>query len=272
MANNHRAKKMECTKYIQSIATNFSPKVAMILGSGLGDFADSIKKIAEIPYTELDGFPISGVGGHAGKLILGTVAGVQVIAMQGRVHYYENAQVAAMKVPIHCFKQLGCELIILTNAAGSLDVKTGPGSIMLISDYINFTGVSPLFSETGNARFVNMVNAYDQDSRNQVLRIAKDNDMQLNQGVYAWMSGPQFETPAEINALRTLGVNAAGMSTVPETIIARQQQMKVLALSVITNYAAGMDDKELSHAQTIKYANIASPQFTTILTEFIRTY
>lgn len=265
-----KEKNMKCTQYIKSIAPNFSPKIALVLGSGLGEFADSIEKVAEIPYMDLDGFPISGIVGHAGNLILGKIAGVDIIAMQGRVHYYENGQTQAMITPIHCFKELGCETMILTNAAGSLDLETGPGNVMLINDYINFTGVSPLFAETGNERFVNMVNAYDKDIRQQVLKIAKQNNITLNQGVYAWMCGPQFETPAEINALRVLGVNAAGMSTVPETIIARQQGMKVLALSVITNYAAGMVDSEISHEQTIKFANKASQSFKTILTEFIK--
>ena len=261
---------MNCTQHIKTIAPDFSPKIALVLGSGLGDFADSIEKIAEISYTELEGFPVSGVGGHAGKLIVGTVAGVQIVAMQGRVHYYENGQVDAMRVPIHCFKELGCEIVILTNAAGSLDYNAGPGSVMLIKDYINFTGMSPLFAEAGNERFVNMVNAYDRELRGKILDIADANDIQLSKGVYAWMCGPQFETPAEINAIKILGANAAGMSTVPETIIARQQGMKVLALSVITNYAAGMDDGELSHEQTMKYADIASQTFKTILTEFIK--
>lgn len=263
---------MNCTQYIQSITANFNPKIALVLGSGLGEFADSIEKIAEISYDKLEGFPISAVKGHAGRLILGSVGGTQVIAMQGRVHYYENAQVEAMKTPIHCFKELGCELIILTNAAGSLDTNAGPGSVMVINDYINFTGVSPLFSETGNQRFVNMVNAYDKKLRQKIHRIAEDNNIHLSKGVYAWMCGPQFETPAEINAIRILGANAAGMSTVPETIIARQQEMKVLALSVITNYAAGMDDGELSHEQTMKYANKAATNFKIILTEFIQNH
>jgi len=136
---------MKCVNYIRFIDPDFSPKIALVLDSGLGEFADSIEKIAEISYDQLEGFPVSGVGGHAGKLILGSVGGTQVVAMQGRVHYYENGQVDAMKVPIHCFKQLGCELVILTNAAGSLDRNAGPGSVMLINDYINFTGMSPLF-------------------------------------------------------------------------------------------------------------------------------
>lgn len=263
---------MKCTQYIKNIAPDFDPKIALVLGSGLGEFADSIEKIAEIPYMDLEGFPISGIAGHAGNLIMGKIAGVEIIAMQGRVHYYENAQSEAMRTPIHCFKELGCETVILTNAAGSLDYNAGPGSVMLITDYINFTGVSPLFSEMGNERFVNMVNAYDKDLRDKILDIADDNNINLSKGVYGWMCGPQFETPAEINMLKILGVNAAGMSTVPETILARQQQMKVLALSVITNYAAGMDDQPLSHEQTMKFANKASQTFKTILTEFIKGF
>lgn len=260
---------MKCTEIIKQRHPGFDPKVALVLGSGLGEFADSIEKLEVIPYSELDGFPQSGVGGHAGNLILGHVNSIPVIAMQGRVHYYENGQVDAMKTPIHCFKELGCELLILTNAAGSLDENAGPGSVMVINDYINFTGMSPLFAETGNERFVNMVNAYDKDLRRKILSIADDNNIHLSKGVYAWMCGPQFETPAEIKAIKILGANAAGMSTVPETIIARQQGMKVTALSVITNYAAGMDDQPLSHEQTMKYANKASLTFKTILSEFI---
>lgn len=263
---------MKCTEYIKSIAPDFTPKIALVLGSGLGEFADSIEKIAEISYADLDGFPASGVGGHAGNFILGKVGGTEVVAMQGRVHYYEDGQVDAMKTPIKCFKELGCEIVILTNAAGSLDYNAGPGSVMLIKDYVNFTGMSPLFKETGNERFVNMVNAYNKDLRRAVLNIADANDIHLSKGVYGWMCGPQFETPAEINVLKILGVNAAGMSTVPETILARHQGMKVMALSVITNYAAGMDDGELSHEQTIKYADKASQTFKTILTEFIHGY
>ncbi len=263
---------MNCTKTIKQRHPNFNPKIALVLGSGLGEFADSIEKLEVIPYSELEGFPQSGVGGHAGNLILGSVNNVPVIAMQGRVHYYEDGQVDAMKTPIHCFKELGCELVILTNAAGSLDYNAGPGSVMLIKDYINFTGMSPLFKETGNQRFVNMVNAYDKDLRCKILTIADDNNIHLSKGVYAWMCGPQFETPAEINALKILGVNAAGMSTVPETILARQQGMKVMALSVITNYAAGMDNEDLSHEQTMKFANKASQTFKTILNEFIKTF
>jgi len=263
---------MICTQYIKSIAENFSPKIALVLGSGLGEFADSIEKIAEISYSDLEGFPASGVGGHAGNLIIGKVGGTDVVAMQGRVHYYEDGQVDAMKTPIKCFKELGCEVVILTNAAGSLDYNAGPGSVMLIKDYVNFTGMSPLFKETGNERFVNMVNAYDKDLRRKVLDIADANDIHLSKGVYAWMCGPQFETPAEINAIKILGVNAAGMSTVPETILARHQGMKVMALSVITNYAAGMDSEDLSHEQTMKFANKASQTFKTILTEFIGKY
>ncbi|MCB1603957.1 MAG: purine-nucleoside phosphorylase [Gammaproteobacteria bacterium] len=261
---------MKSTEHIRSVAPGFQPQIALVLGSGLGEFADSIDKIREISYADLDGFPQSGVAGHAGKLILGKVEGVEIIAMQGRVHYYENAQAEAMRTPIHCFKELGCEMIILTNAAGSLDTNKPPGSVMLINDYINFTGVSPLFSETGNNRFVNMVNAYDEELREEMLHIAEQHKIELGQGVYAWMCGPQFETPAEINALRILGVNAAGMSTVPETILARHQQLKVMALSVITNFAAGMDSEELSHAQTMKCAEIAAQTFKTLLTEFIK--
>ncbi len=267
MANN-----IESVEYIQKLVPEFRPKIALVLGSGLGEFADSIEKLAEVSYQDLAGFPQSGVSGHAGQLILGKIGGQFIIAMQGRVHYYENGQIDAMKTPIHCFKQLGCELIIVTNAAGSLDINAGPGSVMLIKDYINFTGMSPLFAETGNDRFVNMVNAYDKNIRRQVMSIAEDNDIHLSTGVYAWMSGPQFETPAEINAIKVLGANAAGMSTVPETIIARHQQMKVLAMSVITNYAAGMDDQPLSHEQTMKYANKAASTFKKILTTFIKQY
>ncbi|OMH32213.1 purine-nucleoside phosphorylase [Motiliproteus sp. MSK22-1] len=255
-----------------------APKVAIILGSGLGPFADALETVAEISYSELPGFPEPGVGGHAGRLLLAksvkgeNMDGATFVVLQGRAHYYEKGEADVMAVPIHTLAAIGCETLVLTNAAGSLLTEAGPGAVMLITDHINMTGVSPLFGETGNQRFVNMGDAYEPFLNQQFLSIAEKQNIELHQGVYAWMSGPQFETNAEIRALRTLGSDAVGMSTVPEVILAKHQGMKVAALSIITNYAAGMSETPLSHEQTIDKAALATKSVKTLLTHFLKEY
>ena len=254
-----------------------APKVAIILGSGLGPFADTLEPIAEISYSELPGFPEPGVGGHAGRLLLAKgVKGAEVdttfVVLQGRAHYYEKGEADVMAVPVRTLAAIGCETLVLTNAAGSLLTEAGPGAVMLITDHLNMTGVSPLFGETGNQRFVNMGDAYEPALNQMFLSIAEKQDIELHQGVYAWMSGPQFETNAEIRALRTLGTDAVGMSTVPEVILAKHQGMKVAALSIITNYAAGMSETPLSHEQTIDKAALATESVKALLTHFLKEY
>ncbi len=236
-----------------------SPRTAVVLGSGLGGFADALEDAAAIDYAELPGFPEPGVAGHAGRLLVGTVGGAPVAVMQGRAHHYEHGRADAMAVPVRALAAAGCERIFLTNAAGSLNPEAGPGSVMLLTDHINLAGVSPLIGESGDARFVDMVGAYDPDLRDRFRAAARRRGIGLHEGVYIWACGPQFETPAEIRAARVLGADAIGMSTVPEVILARHAGLKVAALSVITNLAAGMGPAgmgqvALSHELTLKVA------------------
>lgn len=257
---------------IKQRTDGLSPKVGIILGSGLGPFADSIEGSTAISYGDLPGFPETGVAGHKGRLVLGTVGTTPVAIMQGRAHYYENGNADAMKVPVRTLKAIGCETLILTNAAGSLNRDAGPGSIMLLSDHISFTGVSPLFGETGDERFVDLSVAYDRDHRDTFSAIAANMDIPLYDGIYMWFCGPHFETPAEIRAAGIMGATAVGMSTVPEVILARHAGLRVGALSIITNLAAGMTDTPLSHEQTMRNAKIAAKSVQKILREFLMRY
>ena len=249
-----------------------SPQVGIVLGSGLGPFADSIENPTIISYADLPGFPASGVVGHAGQLVVGSVAGTMVAAMQGRAHYYESGKADAMKGSIRTLKQIGCETLLLTNAAGSTNPDAGPGSVMLLSDHINFTGMSPLFGETGNSRFVDLSEAYDAGCRATFTDLAEELGITLYDGIYMWFCGPNFETPAEIKAAKILGATAVGMSTVPEVILARQAGMKVAALSIITNFAAGMSETLLSHEQTMANAKIATEDVQKLMHGFLARY
>ena len=246
-----------------------SPRTGIILGSGLGGFADAVEEAVAIPYGDLPGFPETGVAGHAGRLILGRIGGAAVAVMQGRAHYYESGAPDAMKVAVRTLGGIGCHTLLVTNAAGSLNPDAGPGSVMLISDHISFTGVSPLFGETGNERFVDLGNAYDSGIRAAFHAVAEAQGIVLHDGVYMWFCGPHFETHAEIRAAAVLGADAVGMSTVPEVILARHAGLKVGALSIITNAAAGMSDSELSHQQTMANAALASDAVTRLLQGFL---
>ncbi len=245
------------------------PKTGIILGSGLGPFVDSIDDAVAISYGDLPGFPEPGVGGHAGRLVLGRVAGAPVAVMQGRAHYYESGEASAMKTPVRTLAGLGCDTLIVTNAAGSLNPDAGPGSVMVLTDHISFTGVSPLFGEPGNERFVDLSAAYDVDFRSALHAQADKQGIPLYDGVYMWFCGPHFETPAEIRAAGILGASAVGMSTVPEVILARHAGLKVGALSIITNAAAGMAEGELSHEQTMANAAGAAKLVQELLTGYL---
>ena len=260
----------ECVEIINQHVKGFKPKIGLILGSGLGQFCDNINIKSTLNFTSLPGFPIAGVGGHAGKLLFSEVQGTSVVVMQGRAHYYEHGKADIMAVAIEVLNAIGCQSLVLTNAAGSTLEKASPGSVMLITDHINMTGVSPLFGADGNERFVNMVNAYDPKLSNDMRIAAKANNINLFEGVYAWFSGPQFETPAEIRAVKMLGADAVGMSTVPEVILARHQGIRLCALSVITNYAAGMSESDISHEQTIAFASKAADTVEKLLNSYLK--
>ena len=232
----------------------FGPETALVLGSGLGSLVEQVDARYGISYDELDGFPASGVSGHAGELIAGTLSGKKVAVMSGRVHYYEHGHAAAMRAPLEALKDSGVKRLILTNSAGSTDPDMPPGSVMQIKDHINLSGTNPLIGEESDTRFVGMTSAYDKTMRKTFRKAAKAEGIELHRGVYMWLSGPSFETPAEIRMTRKLGADAVGMSTVPEVILARFLGLEVAAFSVITNFAAGMTGYELSHKETKEMA------------------
>jgi len=242
-----------------------------VLGTGLGSFADEVAPVADIPYAQLEGFPQPTVRGHAGQLRLGTVGSLPVAVMRGRTHYYEFGKADGMRLAIETMAELGCETVVLTNAAGSLRMDMPPGALMGITDHINFTGVNPLFGAP-NRRFVDMVDAYDPVLLQQLGAAAKALGIGLHTGVYIWFCGPSFETPAEIRAARVLGADAVGMSTAPEAIVAHHAGMKVVGVSVMTNYAAGMVAGGIGHDQTIATANAASHDLRRLLRRFLEGY
>lgn len=241
------------------------PTAALVLGSGLGGLVDEVEDAVRIPYADLPGFPQSGVTGHAGALVAGRFAGRPVLMMAGRAHYYEHGDAAVMRPALETLAGIGVTRLILTNAAGSLDPEMLPGSVMLVTDHINFSGSNPLFGEPTDRRFVGLTEAYDAGMRAAIERAAAAMDINLHKGVYMWFSGPSFETPAEIRMARLFGADAVGMSTVPEVILARFLGIRVAACSVITNLAAGMTGAELSHRETKDMAPLGGKRLALVL-------
>src|SRR5262249_40976885 len=218
------------------------------------------------------GFPETTVSSHAGKLVLGHVGSTAVAVLQGRAHYYERGRADEMKGAIQAMADLGCETLLQTNAAGSLRLDMPPGSLMAITDHINFTGVNPLFNAGPDRRFVDMVEAYDPALTRKLLATAKEVRVTCHDGVYIWFCGPSFETPAEIRAARVLGADADGMSTAAETMPARHAGMKVVGLSLMTNYAAGLVAGPITHEQTMAAAKAAAVNVQKLLTRFLESY
>jgi purine-nucleoside phosphorylase len=246
------------------------PRIAVVLGSGWGGLIDAIEAPQHIPYSELQGFPHAGVQGHNGELVLGRIGGNEVAVMCGRKHAYEDGDVKAMQVPLLALQALGCEVLVQTNAAGSCDPRILPGSLMVLTDHINLPQRSPLVGESGSDRFVDMADAYDAKLRAGALAVAAASGVELRQGVYLWCLGPQFETRAEIRMFRAMGADAVGMSTVPETILARRAGLRVLAISLITNMAAGLSEENLSHAHTLATAGRAKDMASRLLADVIK--
>jgi purine-nucleoside phosphorylase len=238
--------------------------LAMVLGSGLGGLANRLEEPVRIPYADLPGFPASGVTGHSGELVAGWLGGARVACLAGRAHYYEHGDPRGMRAPIEALAQLEVEALFLSNAAGSTRPEMGPGSLMIIADHLNWSGLNPLIGERGDRRFVDMSEAYDPGFRQRLKAL----DADIREGVYAWFSGPSFETPAEIRAAAALGADAVGMSTVPETILARYFGLRVAGVSVITNLAAGLGATALSHAQTKAEADRAAARFEALAKGF----
>jgi purine-nucleoside phosphorylase len=255
---------------LQARAPGAKPSIAVLLGSGWGAFVHALEAPVRIPYAELAAFPAAGVGGHAGELWLGRLGGCELAVLAGRQHAYETGRADGMKAALRTLRELGCDTLVQSNAAGSLHAAMPPGSLMLVSDHLNLAQRSPLEGEAGNERFVGMVDAYDLALRAAAMTAAAAAGVTLHEGVYAWMLGPQFETPAEIRMLRTLGADAVGMSTVPETIVARWLGMRVLAISLITNLAAGLSAEALSHAHTLAQARAAEGKAVAVLGAVLR--
>ena len=254
---------------IQARAGAAPVRLGLILGSGLGHLAGAVEGVA-IPYADLPGFPHVGVSGHNPNLVVGWLEGVRVAVFGAREHYYENGNPQAMRGPLECLRALGAEALIATNAAGSLRPDIRPGDLMLLSDHINFSGLNPLIGEKTDARFVPMTTAHDAGIRAGLRASAEAVGVALPEGVYTWYSGPSFETPAEIRAIRILGGDAVGMSTVPEVILARFLGLKVAAISTITNMAAGMSDEQISHEHTKAMAPLGAVKLERVLRHYLR--
>lgn len=257
------------TNFIRTRAGTEPVRLGLILGSGLGHLVGLVDGTA-IDYADLPGFPHAGVSGHDPRMAVGMLEGVRVAVFGGREHYYENGRADAMRLPLDVLKALGAEALIVTNAAGSLRPDIPPGDLMLLSDHINFSGLNPLIGEKTDARFVPMTTAHDPDLRAALKAAADAEGLKLAEGVYAWYSGPSFETPAEIRAIRILGGDAVGMSTVPEVILARFLGLKVAAISTITNMAAGLSAEAISHEHTKAMAPLGAVKLEKILRRFLR--
>ena len=249
-----------------------APRVGVVLGSGLAGVADAVDDATVIPYEDLPGFPSPGVEGHAGRAVAGRIGAVPVVALQGRAHLYEGVDVGELLTPVRALKAAGAEILVLTNAAGSLRADLGPGRLMLIEDHINFTGTNVLAGpndEQIGPRFPSLRDAYDPQLRADVQKAARSIGVELTEGVYLAVSGPSFETPAEIRAFHTLGADAVGMSTVHETTVARHCGLRVAAVSAITNYAEGMSDRPVSHEQTLRDAALAAADLAPLIVRFV---
>lgn len=258
----------ELAAVIRDRTGDASVELCLVLGSGLGHLAEAVEGAA-IDYSDLPGFPHAGVSGHVPKLTIGTLEGRRVAVLGGRAHYYESGRADAMRLPLETVRALGADTLLLTNAAGSLDPDMPTGSVMILTDHINFSGLNPLIGEPSDARFVPMTDAHDPGLRDALRAAARTSGTALHEGVYAWYSGPSFETPAEIRALRTLGADAVGMSTVPEIILGRFLGLRCAALSAITNMAAGLSDEAIGHDHTKAMAPLGAAKIETILRGFL---
>lgn len=251
---------------------DFNPKVALILGSGLGDYAETIKVEATLDYHEIEGFPVSTVAGHKGRFIFGYVEEVPVVIMQGRVHYYEGYPISDVVLPVRLMKLMGAEVLFLTNAAGGVNYDFSAGDFMLINDHISSFVPSPLIGRNMDelgTRFPDMSNVYDKDLRNIIKETANGLDIALQEGVYVQLTGPAYESPAEVRMCRILGGDAVGMSTACEAVAANHMKMKICGISCISNLACGMTDEPLNHKEVQEVADRVAPLFKKLVTASI---
>ncbi|MCI9663719.1 MAG: purine-nucleoside phosphorylase [Lachnospiraceae bacterium] len=253
----------------------FSPRVALVLGSGLGNYADSMNVKAEISYSEIRDFPVSTVPGHAGKFIFGYVGEVPVVCMKGRVHYYEGYPISDVVLPARLMKRMGAQILFLTNASGGINTSFGAGDFMLIQDHISCFAPNPLIGQNVDefgVRFPDMSTVYDRELQDKIRKAARDNGIDLKEGVYAQLTGPSFESPAEIRMLRTLGADAVGMSTVVEAIAANHMGMRICGISCVSNLAAGLSANPLTHEEVQEAADKAAPLFQKLITQSILSF
>lgn len=248
-------------------------KIGLILGSGLGNYAERLSDCSTLSYGDIPGYPVSSVPGHAGQFVVGKMGGKSVIVMQGRFHYYEGYPQETLLLGVRTMKLLGVENLLLTNAAGGVNLTFEPGTLMSISDHIDFAGVNPLIGPNDDrfgVRFPDQGNIYDKDLRTKLVSVANEIGVPVREGVYMMFSGPSFETPAEIRMARVMGADAVGMSTVPEAITANHCGMKVLGISLITNMAAGVLEQKLTHEEVFETAQRASRKFEILVDEIIK--
>ena len=264
----------EAAQTLRARKPGFSPRAAIVLGSGLGALAEQLEHASSIGFGELAGFPVSTVQGHAGELVLGTLSGFPVACLKGRAHYYEGHGTGVMTGAVRTLKLLGCELLFATCAAGSLRTEVDAGSLVAITDHINLLPGTPLVGPNDDRfgpRFFSMGNAYDQELRDILKAAAAASGIKLHEGVYLACPGPNFETAAEIRMMRTLGADLVGMSMVPEVISARHCGLRVVGVAVVTNLAEGLTTVALSHEQTLKYAAIGAKDFVALIQAFIQS-
>lgn len=249
------------------------PVIGLILGSGLGVLADEINNKVVINYSDIPGFPTSTVAGHKGQLVFGELEGKQVVAMQGRFHYYEGYSMDLVTLPVRVMRGLGVETVIVTNAAGGVNETYQAGDLMMITDQINLFGTNPLIGpndEGLGVRFPDMSRAYSRELLELGRQVAKEKDMKIREGIYAGNTGPAYETPAEVRMLRTLGADAVGMSTVPEVIVAKHSNMEVFGVSCISNMAAGILDQPLTHEEVMETTEKVKSEFLTFIKEIVK--
>lgn len=267
-------KVMHCYECVRR-KTDFVPKVAIVLGSGLGDYAEQIRVETEIPYGDIDGFPVSTVPGHAGKFIFGYIDEIPVVCMKGRVHFYEGYDISDVVLPTRLMKLMGAEILFLTNAAGGVNTSFHAGDLMLIKDHISVFAPNPLIGsniDEFGTRFPDMSTIYDAQLQRIIREKAKENGIFLQEGIYAQLTGPSFESPAEIRMMRLLGCDAVGMSTVVEAITANHMGMRICGISCISNLAAGMTMNPLTHEEVQEAADMAAPCFKKLLTESVKGF
>jgi len=251
-----------------------APRIGMILGSGLGDLADTLERKQTIPYKEIPHFPMSKASGHAGELVIGSIEGRCVVAMKGRIHFYEGVSLEELTFPVRVMHALGVRTLIITNACGAVNERFQPGELMIITDHLNLVGINPLIGDNDERlgpRFPDLTDVYSKKMRTLAKSVASRLGISIYEGVYAWWSGPAYETKAEIRMIRMLGADAVGMSTVPEAIVAAHAGIETLGISCLTNMAAGILDQKLSHEEVLETAARVKEKFSRLIVSILKS-